>query len=211
MWLHWSWSPPSVLPTSPPETETSRVVACAELVPGNWNETHKPIHTKSWCPNSGPLHSAPLPSPASSITLPEEQDKGEQGPKICWERVGAQDSGRRCDISVGGLRLSWNQALSTPAHVTERTGSALMRWAVHRPEEMWGLAYLYYSSILQLSPRAFSAQGWANLHGFHDLQAGTANILQFAKQLFAKKGLSFLFPSPGINKENTFNCQDWLM
>ena len=125
--------------------------------------------------------------------------------------MGAQDSGRGCGISVGGLRLSWHQALSTPAHVSERAGSPPVHWAVPRPEEMLGLADRYHSSTLQLSPRAFSAQGWASLHSFRDLQAGTADILQFAKQLFAKKGLPFLFPSPGINKENTFNCQDWLM
>ena len=123
--------------------------------------------------------------------------------------MGAQDSGRGCDISVGASDSSGIRPC--PAHVTERASSPPVHWAVPRPEVMLGLAYLYHSSLLQLSPMAFSAQGWANLHSFRDLQAGTANILQFAKQLFAKKGLPFLFPSPGINKENTSNCQDWLM
>lgn len=71
--------------------------------------------------------------------------------------------------------------------MTERAGSPPVHWAVPRPEEMLGLAYLYHSSILQLSPRAFSAQGWANLHSFRDLQAATADILKFAKQLFASQ------------------------
>lgn len=110
-------------------------------------------------------------------------------------------SGRRAQTPLG-------TGPSTPAQVRECGQLSPCSRSAQASRDCQGLPVCVNTSCQQLASRAFCAQGWASPCGSRDVSAGRHCHV---KPLFVKKGLRFPLPYPGINKESTSHCQEWLM